>query len=55
MAHMWWIDIIEPLSSALISFVAAAHGGLFMSNTAYPRTVPEGLGGLMPMFDHLVR
>lgn len=50
---MWRIVTTESSLLALISFVEAAHEGVFMSETADPRIVADGLGVLVSMPEFL--
>lgn len=54
-AHIWRIAITESLVLALDSLLAAAHHGVIMSKTAYPRTISGNLGIVMPIHDCLTR
>lgn len=48
-ARIWLIKITYYLVFTPVSFVAAACGGVFMSNTGDPRIVGDGLGVFVPM------
>lgn len=54
-AHIWRNGITVLLVFTPVSSVAAAHNGGFMSKTASPRIVADGLEVLVLMLDRLAR
>lgn len=54
-AHIWRIAINAFLVSVVISYVAAAHDGLFISRTFNPRIAEEWLAVVVPLVERSVR